>query len=166
MAAARGVALREDQDVLGQRGQEAAALRAGVRRRLGVRGAAHRVPAGAAEVAARHAPYPASAMTAGSSPPAPTAGAAVFDVERFGWTAPDRLEVAGRWSGVRGLRFMRPTLDVPGDGARRRLLAVLYHKPSPPVDRQQWVAAFPWEGDPAALEGATLPAAPSVIPAA
>jgi hypothetical protein len=93
----------------------------------------------------------------------PANGTAVFDVERFGWTAPDRLEVAGRWSGVRGLRFVRPTIDVPGDGSRRRLLALLEHKPWAPVDGEQWVAAFPWEGEPVALEGAVLAVAPSVV---
>ena len=52
-----------------------------------------------------------------------------FEVERFKWTSDDRLEVTGRWFGVRGRRFMRPTLHVRVDGRRRRLIAVLDHKP-------------------------------------
>jgi hypothetical protein len=71
-----------------------------------------------------------------------------FQVERFEWTAGDRLEVAGRWFGIRGRRFLRPTLDVAIEGHSRRLLAVLDHKPWIAEDGEEWVAAFPWEGDP------------------
>src|SRR2546423_12439857 len=101
-------------------------------------------------------------MTAGSMPPAPTAGTAAFDVERFEWTAPDRLEVAGRWSGVRGMRFVRPTLALRGEGERRRLLALLEHKPWAAEDGEQWLAAFPWEGEPFDADSAELAVAPSV----
>ena len=52
-----------------------------------------------------------------------------FEVERFTWPSDDRLEVTGRWFGVRGRRFMRPTLHLRVDGRRRRLIAVLDHKP-------------------------------------
>ena len=52
-----------------------------------------------------------------------------FEVERFEWTSDDRLLVTGRWFGVRGRRFMRPTLHLRVDGRRRRLIAVLDHKP-------------------------------------
>ena len=47
-----------------------------------------------------------------------------FEVERFGWVTDDRLELAGRWYGLRGHRFLRPTLDVEVDGHHRRLLAL------------------------------------------
>ena len=39
----------------------------------------------------------------------PVAGEAVFELERFEWTADERIEVEGRWLGVRGRRFMRPS---------------------------------------------------------
>ena len=39
-----------------------------------------------------------------------------FEVERFEWAADDRLEVVGRWFGLRGHRFLRPTLDVEVGG--------------------------------------------------
>jgi hypothetical protein len=55
-----------------------------------------------------------------------------------------RLVVSGYWSGVRGMRFMRPTLIV-GD---REVLATLDHKPWTPSDEIAWTAAFPWD-DPA-----------------
>ena len=30
-----------------------------------------------------------------------------FELERFEWTADDRLEVVGRWNGVRGVKLGR-----------------------------------------------------------
>jgi hypothetical protein len=69
-----------------------------------------------------------------------------FQLERFQWTAPDRLELEGRWYGVRGRRFVRPVLTVEVRGRRRRLLALLEHKPWPADEGAPWIAAFPWEG--------------------
>src|SRR5690349_19861939 len=86
----------------------------------------------------------------------------VFDVERCAWTAPDRLEVAGRWFGVRGWRFVRPTLDLDGPDGRRRLLALLEHKPWAPAEGEPWIAAFAWEGDPADIERAELTVTPNL----
>src|SRR5689334_14511281 len=93
-------------------------------------------------------PYPPSAMTAGTVAPGARDDTASFDLARFEWTAPDRLEVAGHWLGVRGLRFMRPTLEVyTADGERHRLLALLDHKPWEAEAGREWVAAFPWKGE-------------------
>ena len=47
-----------------------------------------------------------------------------FEVDRFEWAADDQLEIEGRWFGLRGRRFIRPTLDVEVDGEPRRLLAL------------------------------------------
>ena len=69
-----------------------------------------------------------------------------FELDRFQWSEDGRLEVEGRWFGVRGRRFVRPVLTVQVGGARRRLLAVLEHKPWMAVEGTVWVAAFPWEG--------------------
>jgi hypothetical protein len=82
-----------------------------------------------------------------------------FELEQFERSG-DRLRVAGRWSDVRGMRFMRPTLTI-GD---RRVLAVLDHKPWAPEEGQSWIAEFPWDGDAADidLELAELAVAPSV----
>ena len=44
-----------------------------------------------------------------------------FELERFEWTADDRLEVVGRWNGVRGRRISRPALTVEAGGRRTRL---------------------------------------------
>ena len=35
-----------------------------------------------------------------------------FELDRFQWAGEDRLEVEGRWFGVRGRRFVRPVLTV------------------------------------------------------
>ena len=83
-----------------------------------------------------------------------------FEVERVGWPSPDRLEVVGRWFGVRGRRFIRPTLKVDVEGQSRRMLAVLDHKPWAVEDGQEWVAAFAWQGDPVDLTGSELTVGP------
>src|SRR4051794_5956538 len=67
-----------------------------------------------------------------------------FEVERFEWQGDDRLEVSGRWYGVRGRRFMRPTLHVRAGGRRRRMIALLDHKPWAADSEDTWVAAFAW----------------------
>ena len=85
-----------------------------------------------------------------------------FEVERVGWPSPDRIEVVGRWFGVRGRRFIRPTLYVEVDGAPRRLLAVLDHKPWAVEDWQEWIAAFQWDGEPVELTGAELTVGPDI----
>jgi hypothetical protein len=86
-----------------------------------------------------------------------------FELDRFEVTEEDRLEVTGRWSGVRGLRFMRPSLTVKTDDGERSLLAVLEHKPWAAEEGSDWIAAFPWQGaapDPGQME---LAVAPSVV---
>jgi DNA repair exonuclease SbcCD ATPase subunit len=68
-----------------------------------------------------------------------------FVVERFGPKG-DRLEVAGHWHGLRGRRFVRPVLWLHRDEGRRRLVAVLDHKPWAADDGDPWMAAFAWDG--------------------
>jgi len=85
-----------------------------------------------------------------------------FEVDSFEWTAPDTLEVRGRWFGLRGHRFLRPTLDVQVAGQRRRMLAVLEHKPWAAEEGEEWVAAFQWTGPPARLEDAELTVSPDL----
>ena len=80
-----------------------------------------------------------------------------FTVDRFE-REDGRLVVVGRWSGVRGLRFVRPTLLV-GD---ERVLAELDHKPWAPHDGEEWIAAFPWPDEPAPRNDVVLAVAPHV----
>jgi len=78
-----------------------------------------------------------------------------LEVDRFDWASEERLEVVGRWHGIRGRVFLRPTLDVRGDDGPRRLLAVLDHKPWIAQEGEEWIVAFPWSG-PRELEHADL----------
>jgi hypothetical protein len=87
---------------------------------------------------------------------------ASFEVERFELADNACLELRGRWSGVRGRRFMRPALISVADGREQRILAVLDHKPWNAEDGETWLAAFPCPEDPAALAEAELTVAPGV----
>ena len=86
-----------------------------------------------------------------------------FEIERFEWTGDDRLEVTGRWFGVRGQRFMRPTLHVRVGDRRRRMIALLDHKPWPADGEGPWIAAFSWRGPPDGVTAARLEVAPDVV---
>jgi hypothetical protein len=85
-----------------------------------------------------------------------TAGAAVLEIERFEWTAPDRIEIVGYWTGLRGRRFMRPTLVLKGEGEPKRLLALLEHKPWAAHEGEAWTAAFAWDGEIVKFQSAEL----------
>jgi hypothetical protein len=96
--------------------------------------------------------------------PADPAVELAFEVERFEWTNDERLEISGRWYGLRGHRFMRPTLHVRvGDRRRRRMIAVLDHKPWAPEEDGPWIAAFAWRGPPDGVTAVRLEVAPDVI---
>ena len=97
-----------------------------------------------------------------TSTPNPVTPGVAFEVARFEWTSRDRLELVGHWSGLRGHRFLRPTLDVLVNGERRRMLADLEHKPWAPEDGHDWVAAFTWRGEPANFDDAELTVSPDV----
>lgn len=80
-----------------------------------------------------------------------------FELERLDVEG-DELVVTGHWSGVRGLRFVRPTL-VAED---RRILATLEHKPWAPSLDHTWIAAFPWDRDDVDVDGLALAVSPQV----
>jgi hypothetical protein len=94
--------------------------------------------------------------------PDTTGGVVVFELERFEWVAPERLEVEGRWFGLRGRRFVRPTLFLHDRDGRRRLLALLDDKPWTADDGEVWTAAFGWEGPPASFDSAELAVASGI----
>jgi hypothetical protein len=77
-------------------------------------------------------------------------GEIAFELESFELKGDDRVEISGRWLGVRGRRFIRPTLTVVTDGRGSRALADLEHKPWAPEEGKLWTAAFS-----CAIEGAT-----------
>ncbi len=84
-----------------------------------------------------------------------TATDPAFVVERFAASG-DRVEVVGHWHGVRGRRFVRPVLWLHQGEHRRRLVAVLDHKPWAADDGEPWTAAFKWDGGKLDAERAEL----------
>ncbi len=87
-----------------------------------------------------------------------------FELERFERTREDRIEISGRWYGLRGRRFVRPVLNVNLDGGtRRRAIALLEHKPWAADDGKTWVAAFAWPKGIDGIEGAVLEVGPGLI---
>jgi hypothetical protein len=72
-----------------------------------------------------------------------TADGIYFELERFEIGDGDQLRLTGRWFGVRGRRFMRPTLTVDVDDDHYRALADLDHKPWAAEDGEPWEAVFP-----------------------
>ena len=63
-------------------------------------------------------------------------------MERIDSSASGRVEVAGRWFGVRGRRFVRPTLTLVRQDGQLRALADLDDKPWAAEDGEVWRAAF------------------------
>jgi hypothetical protein len=76
-----------------------------------------------------------------------------FELERFSWTPPDRLEVVGRWSGLEGRRLGRPLLTLDVGGEKVRLAA----HPGGHFSRSgTWSASFSYDGKPEDVAGAEL----------
>src|SRR4051794_4900100 len=117
--------------------------------------------------AAPTAPHPATRFSMATQDtaqsPAPAAPGVDFEVERFEWTTAGRLELAGRWFGLRGRRFVRPVLNVRLPGGRRRLIALLEHKPWAADDGDPWIAAFAWAGEQEAIDAVELEVGPSLV---
>src|SRR5690242_10942406 len=110
--------------------------------------------------AARCAINVANAMSKALKPSYARMGGVVFELDRFELSARSGCLLEGRWFGVRGRRFMRPTLTLMGDGRATRLLADLTHKPWGPEEGQPWEAVFPGElgdGEPARAELTVAP---------
>jgi hypothetical protein len=85
-----------------------------------------------------------------------------FELERFERTADDRIEISGRWFGLRGRRFVRPVLNLNSDGSKRRAIALLEHKPWAAEDGQVWLAAFRWPEGAGEVSGAELEVGPGL----
>jgi|SRR5579884_1202258 len=94
--------------------------------------------------------------------PVPRVGRVDFELDRFKLLDHRRWQVRGRWSGVRGRRFMRPALTLVVDGRPVRLLADLEHKPWAAEDGEPWMAEFPWSLGAAAIAQAELTVAPDI----
>jgi hypothetical protein len=96
---------------------------------------------------------PASAEPADDRP--------MFALDRFEWGAPDRLELAGRFSGLEGRPAAGPVLMVDGPDGPHRLPAV-GDGAGPPADGAPWAAAFAWLEAPVAFDHARLELGPAL----
>lgn len=76
-----------------------------------------------------------------------------FDLERFEWAAPDRLQVAGTFSGLTDAQGS-PALVLRGAERTHRLSAV--GDARPPADGEPWMATFAWREPPEPFESAEL----------
>jgi len=86
-----------------------------------------------------------------------------FELERFERAADDRIEISGRWYGLRGRRFVRPVLNLSVGGTRRRAIALLEHKPWAADDGKTWMAAFRCPDGAGDIESAELELGPGLV---
>ena len=104
-------------------------------------------------------------MTAGSdsrpASPKPADDRPMFALDRFEWGAPDRLELAGRFSGLQGRPAAEPVLTIHGPDGPHRLPAV-GDGAGPPTDGAPWAAAFAWLEAPVAFDRARLELGPAL----
>ncbi len=104
------------------------------------------------------------AMSQQPDPVTADGGRARFQLERLEVNAEGELEVAGRWFGIRGRRFMRPALTMTlADGAELRALAELEHKPWAAEDGEPWIASFRTDRDPGDAVTTDLSVAPDIV---
>jgi hypothetical protein len=90
------------------------------------------------------------------------AGGVVFELDRFAIADDNLCVVEGCWFGVRGRRFIRPSLTVTVDGSETRLLADLADKPWAAEDGEPWKATFPVAVEIRDIEKAELAVAPDI----
>jgi hypothetical protein len=81
---------------------------------------------------------------------------ATFELERFAWAAPDRLELSGAFTGLPDVSAAAPVLVIVGDDRVHRLPTVPGSVAGPPEDGRRWRAAFAWHGPPIAFDVAEL----------
>ena len=81
---------------------------------------------------------------------------AIFELDRFAWGAPDRLELSGRFIGLPDVSADAPVLVIVGDDRVHRLPAVPDSVAGPPEEGRRWRAAFAWQDPPVAFDVAEL----------
>src|SRR4051794_37559757 len=79
-----------------------------------------------------------------------------FELERFSWIAPDRLQLCGRFTGLRRAPMVPRELVVQGDGGEQRLPAAPDSETDSPQEGRRWRVDFRWEDTPIAFDSATL----------
>jgi hypothetical protein len=79
-----------------------------------------------------------------------------FALERFAWGGPDRLELAGTFSGLDESPSGLPVLVLTSSDRTHRLPAVAADVSGAPENGRLWSAAFVWQEPPAAFDAALL----------
>ncbi len=79
-----------------------------------------------------------------------------FALERFAWGAPDRLELAGTFSGLDERPDGLPILFLRGGEHTHRLPAAAGDVSGAPENGRPWRAAFVWKEPPVPFQGAVL----------
>jgi hypothetical protein len=79
---------------------------------------------------------------------------ATFELRRFRWATPERLEIDGRFVGLGDGRVGDPVLVLSGDERTHRLLAV--DGADDAMHHGEWHAEFAWQETPAAFDVAHL----------
>ena len=79
-----------------------------------------------------------------------------FELTRFAWAAPDRLDVSGVFDGLDGEPAGAPALVVRGGNGEHRLAAVDGSVSGDPADGEPWTAVFAWREVPDEFEDASL----------
>ena len=87
----------------------------------------------------------------------------VFELARFAWGAPDRLELAGRFVGLSDLPADAPTLVISGANGVHRLPVVPDSVSGPPEDGGRWEAEFAWQEAPVAFDVVKLEFGDTII---
>jgi methyl-accepting chemotaxis protein len=87
----------------------------------------------------------------------------IFELERFAWGAPDRLELTGKFIGLPEVPGNAPVLVLSGADQVHRLPAVPDSLSGPPEDGRQWDAAFAWQEAPVAFDVAKLEFGPDIV---
>jgi hypothetical protein len=80
----------------------------------------------------------------------------MFELDRFAWGAPDRLELSGTFVGLRDVPRDDPVLVLRGAERTHRLAVLPDSLDGSPEDGQRWRAAFAWKEAPTAFEVAEL----------
>ena len=98
-------------------------------------------------------------MIGGDPSPSSEAGSpegATFELDRFEWTAPDRLEIVGQFLGLAESSEEAPELLLRSDEGVHRLPAVPGSVSGPPEDGKPWHATFSWQEPPVPFAQADL----------
>jgi hypothetical protein len=106
-------------------------------------------------------------VVAGEDQHGPTHAAATpratFELERFAWAGPDRLQVSGRFTGLGDVPTDVPVLVVCGPERTHRLEALPDSVSGSREDGSPWSAEFAWQEPPVAFDTATLELGPEIV---